>query len=242
MAFKFFFSFVPEPPKFKITSPLNEIFEAFRNPSNGVGFLEPLPSMPSMAFSSYDAIMWLYNRVEGATNPVDILEAFREKGFIAHASGDAKFPIVPGFYMYYITSQDISSADFRPPLGDNEAFSFEWMEVEIPLCFIVPPKLPQTPQNSSPSENDVTSFLKEVIPVKNIDGKLYKHSHLEVDLTQKVTDRIEFGHARYHKHFIPTNAFEIVVQWVAASGPIVYDLVSFKSLKNSNKQLNFIDL
>jgi hypothetical protein len=199
--------------------------------------------MPSMAFSSYDAIMWVYNRVEGATNPIEILEAFREKEFIAHASGDTKFPIVPGFYMYYITSQDTSSADYKPPLGDNEAFSFEWMEVQVPMHFIIPPKLPQT---SIPSENDVPSFLKDVIPVKNIDGKLYKHSHLEVDLTQKVTDRIEFGHARYHKHFIPTNAFEIVVQWVAASGPIVYDLVNYKIIPIlyffKKIYLNYLDL
>lgn len=125
--------------------------------------------------------------------------------------------------MYYITSQDKTSVDYRPPLGDNEAFSFEWMEVEIPLNFIIPPK-PQ--QNSTPTENNVPSFLKDSIPQKNIDGKLYKVSHLEVDLTQKVIDRVEFGHARYHKHFVPTNAFEIVVQWVAASGPIVNDLVS----------------
>lgn len=56
-----------------------------------MGFLEPLPSMPSMAFSSFDAIMWVYNRVEGATNPLEVLEAMREKGYIAHASGDTRY-------------------------------------------------------------------------------------------------------------------------------------------------------
>ena len=184
--------------------------------------------MPSLAFSSYDAIMWVYNRVEGATNPIEILEAMREKGFIAHASGDLKFPIVAGFYMYYISSQDVASVDYRPPLGDMEAFSFEWMEVEVPMSFIIPSK---ATQNATQNESDVPSFLKDSIPVKNIDGKLYKNSHLEVDLTQKVSDRIEFGHARYHKNYVPTNAFEIVVQWVAASGPIVYDLVREKFSK-----------
>ncbi|XP_070501407.1 GATOR complex protein Iml1 isoform X4 [Chironomus tepperi] len=219
--------FAPEPPKFKVTSPITEIFEAFRNPNNGVGFLEPLPSMPSLVFSSYDAIMWVYNRVEGVTNPLEILEAMRDQRLICHASGDIKMPIVPGFYLYYIVKQDISSSDYKPPLGDHEAFSFEWMEVEIPMAYITPPiKVTQTPttETTTPTENDVPSFLKEEIERKNLDGKLYRHSHLEIDLSQK-SDRTEWGHARYHKHFIPGNAFELVVQWVTASGPIVYDLI-----------------
>lgn len=173
--------------------------------------------------------MWIYNRVEGITNPVEILEAMRDQRLICHASGDIKMPIISGFYMYYIVPQDKSS-DYRPPLGDQEAFSFEWMEVEIPISLILPPqKASQTPSTAAPtiipSENDIPSFLKEEIERKNLDGKLYKHSHLEIDLSQK-SDRTEWGHARYHKHFIPGNAFEIVVQWVTASGPIVYDLVS----------------
>lgn len=203
-----------------MTSPIVEIFDAFRNSTTGVPFFEPLPSMPSLAFSSYDALIWVFNRVEGVTNPIEILELMREKNFIAHASGDLKIPIIPGFHMYYIVSQDTASSDYRPPLGDYEAFCFEWMEVEVPLNFIIP-----NTANDASNENDVPSFLKDVIPTKNIDGKLYKHSHLEVDIMQKVIDRVEFGHARYHKHFIPTNAFEIVVQWCAASGPIIYDLV-----------------
>lgn len=186
--------------------------------------------MPSLAFSSYDAIMWIYNRVEGVSNPLEILEAMREQRLICHASGDIKMPIIPGFYMYYIVQQDKNSSDFRPPLGDQEAFSFEWMEVEIPMSLITPPTKLASQSVSVPStisENDVPSFLKEEVERRNLDGKLYKHSHLEVDLSQK-SDRTEWGHARYHKHYIPGNAFEIVVQWVTASGPIVYDLVSLE--------------
>lgn len=223
-------SFAPDPPKFKVTSPINEIFEAFKNPVNGVPFFEPLPSMPSLAFSSYDAIMWIYNRVEGVTNPIEILEQMHEKNFIAHASGDKKIPIIPGFFMYYIVNQDPNSAEYRPPLGDIEAFTFEWMEVEIPLYYILPN---YNAELKDRSENEVPAFLRDAIISKQIDGKLYKNAHLEVDIMQKVIDRVEFGHARYHKHYIPTNAFELVVQWVAASGPIIYDLVRFKPLFTS---------
>jgi DEP domain-containing protein 5 len=181
--------------------------------------------MPSLTFSSYDAITWIMNRVEGVRNPLEILEMMREKSFIAHASGDPKVPIIPGFFMYYIVAQDVTSADYRAPLGDLEAFSYEWMEVEVPLDCII--NLSDNQMQNMLNEKDVPMFLRDEFPSKNIDGKLYKVAHLEVDLMQKVIDRVEFGHARYHKQFVPSNAFEIVVQWVAASGPIIYDLVSF---------------
>lgn len=73
-------------------------------------------------------------------------------------------------------------------------------------------------------ESDIAVFLRDEIEKRNLDGKLYKTSHLEIDLNNK-SDRTEFGHARYHRQFIPGNAFDISVQWVRASGPIVNDLV-----------------
>lgn len=53
---------------------------------------------------------------------------------------------------------------------------------------------------------------------------LYKHIHLEIDVSGK-SDRIEWGHARYQTVFRPDQAYELVVQWVTASGPIVSELV-----------------
>jgi cytochrome c oxidase assembly protein Cox11 len=54
---------------------------------------------------------------------------------------------------------------------------------------------------------------------------LYKHTHLEIDINAK-SDRIEWGHARYQSVYRVDRAFELVVQWVTASGTIVADLVS----------------
>lgn len=217
-------SFAPEPQKFKNTSAIAEIFEAFKNPTTGVGFLEPLPSMPSLAFSSYEAILWIHNRVENITSPVDILEAMRAKKLICHASGDFSMQIVCGFHLYYIVAQDTESPEYRKPLGDLEAFQNEWMEVEIPLEYIINTQTAQTPTEKTQIEIEVPSFLKEEVERKNLDGKLYRQSHLEIDLSSK-SDRVEWGHARYHRNMIPGNAFEITVQWITASGPIVYDLI-----------------
>lgn len=181
--------------------------------------------MPSLAFTSYDAIMWIYNRVEGVAQPIEILEAMRAKKLICHASGDPKMSIIAGFYLYYIVTQDYESADYKPPLGDLEAFENEWMEVEIPMKFVISnPSAAQSPTEVKLTENDVPSFLRDEVEKKNLDGKLYKQSHLEIDLSSK-SDRVEWGHARYHRHMIPENGFEIAVQWITASGPIVYDLI-----------------
>lgn len=220
-------SFAPEVPKFKTTSPINDIFEAFKNPLTGVGFSEPseskaIESMPSLAFSSLEAIMWIYSRVEEPVDPVEILEIMRSKGLICHASGDPTTPIIPGFYLYYIVNQDTASTEFRKALGDLEAFENEWMEVEIPMHFIKNNMAP-TPAPAE-KENDVPSFLKEHVERRNLDGKLFKQSHLEIDLNSK-SDRVEWGHARYHRQMIPGNAFELTAQWLTASGPIVFDLI-----------------
>jgi len=40
------------------------------------------------------------------------------------------------------------------------------------------------------------------------------------------SDRMEWGHVKHHTVLQPRFAFEIVVEWVTSSGPIVADLVS----------------
>lgn len=61
----------------KPTATLQEIFDAFKNPISGVGFLGPAQSMPSCTFVSYDAITWLQEHIEGPCNPIEILEDMR---------------------------------------------------------------------------------------------------------------------------------------------------------------------
>lgn len=60
----------------------------------------------------------------------------------------------------------------------------------------------------------------------------YKQTHLEVDIGNK-SERIEWGHARYHSVYSVDQAFELVIEWVAASGSIISELVRyFKNLLN----------
>lgn len=41
------------------------------------------------------------------------------------------------------------------------------------------------------------------------------------------SDRIEWGHARYQSVYRPDQAYELVTQWVTASGSIVSEMVDF---------------
>lgn len=54
---------------------------------------------------------------------------------------------------------------------------------------------------------------------------MYKHAYLDVDMSNK-SDRVEWGHLRYQSIFVPDYSYELVIQWVAASGSVVCDLVS----------------
>jgi DEPDC5 protein C-terminal region len=56
-------------------------------------------------------------------------------------------------------------------------------------------------------------------------GPNYKHTHLDIDVANK-SDRIEWGHAKYQPAFRSDRAYEFSVQWVAATGTVVSDLVS----------------
>lgn len=63
--------------KLSASAVLSEIFEAFRHPVTGVGFLAKVQSLPSQTFVSYDAINWLNNRIDGQCNTIEILERMR---------------------------------------------------------------------------------------------------------------------------------------------------------------------
>lgn len=63
-------------------------------------------------------------------------------------------------------------------------------------------------------------------------GPLYKESHLEIDINGK-SDRVEWGHAKYHTCYRPDLAYEMVIKWAAASGAIVADLVSYLIFNDS---------
>lgn len=54
-----------------------------------------------------------------------------------------------------------------------------------------------------------------------------------MDVNSK-SDRVEWGHARYQSLYRCDQAYEIIAQWVAASGSVVADLVCIKYKINNS--------
>lgn len=199
-----------------------------KHPVTGLGFLGPnTTSIPSCTFVAHDAIQWLQNRIEGgACDPMAILEKMRAEDLIRHASGDKSKRVIEGFMMYYMVQQNKDAKDCVKPLYDLHAFENEWMEVEV-----------QPPVQELFNSSGVPRFLREDVAVPKLDNlSLYKQIYLEVDTNQK-SDRVEWGHLRYHRVFQPGHAFEMVIQWVTASGPIVFEL--FQGWKRKAQQSRF---
>ncbi|XP_023160418.2 GATOR complex protein Iml1 isoform X6 [Drosophila hydei] len=208
--------------KFSANATLAEMFEAMKHPVNGVGFFTQTQSLPSCTFISYDALMWLKARVTNGRHPMDLLEAMRKERMICHASGDWDQPIVPGFVFYYVVQQDANAKDYAKPLNDYSAFVNEWLEIELQGCNFL--------WHDEPSPTHVPNFLRDTPAPQSWTAyckskRVCRKSHLEIDVNQK-SDRMEWGHVKHHTVMQPGFAFELVVEWVTSSGPIVSDLIA----------------
>ena len=53
----------------------------------------------------------------------------------------------------------------------------------------------------------------------------HKYVRVDVDGNNK-SDRPEWASARYHAYYSPNAAFELQLQWMVATGPILQDLVN----------------
>lgn len=85
-----------------------------------------------------------------------------------------------------------------------ETFEDDWMEVEVVY----------EPKSGDPRHSNHNSNKRQY----------YKRVYLDVDLGKK-SERQEWGHLQYQEGYRPNEAFELVVQWVQATGSIVAELV-----------------
>ncbi|XP_054266200.1 GATOR complex protein Iml1 isoform X3 [Macrosteles quadrilineatus] len=213
---------------------LLEVVDLMKHHLHGLTFVSPHTSLPGHVFVSADAVAWVKVHVENVTTyqqAVTLLEDLRKEKLICHASGDFSRPFIVGFHLYHIVNYD-PNKDEPKPLRDLQSFENEWLEVEV--------KPPQPPSS-------VPLFLREDLPSHCHDGQpgvlgaQYKHTHLEVDVQGK-SDRVEWGHCRYQSVYRPDRAYELVIQWMAASGTVVCELISGWARKAQANQLLMIPI
>ncbi|KAK9687602.1 Vacuolar membrane-associated protein Iml1 [Popillia japonica] len=208
-----------------------EILEAMKQPINGLGLLPTHQSLPQYTFISSDAINWLITHMEGVTTTEKAIKIFttmqRDK-LICHASGDITKPFVQGFFLYYIVYQN--DKERIQQCCDLTAFQNDWMEVEVkePLNCSTSTS-PSVPNNANTDpEEGVPHFLRdEINPYSQVDEfseSTFRRMLFDIDSTNK-SDRVEWGHVRYQTTFRPDQAYELVVEWLVASGSIVSELL-----------------
>lgn len=70
-------------------------------------------------------------------------------------------------------------------------------------------------------------FVYEISPgfSRDLAGLLFRNVNIDIDAGGR-SDRPEWGQAQYHNIFQPGEAFELIVEWMVATGYIIADLVS----------------
>lgn len=209
-----------ENKKLALGSTLAEVAEVMKDPVRGVYLLQRQPCLPALTFVAGDATAWVCDHVEGATSEtaaVDLLQKMLKSELICHASGDRHHPFIHGFFLYFFVTgnkeQDQVSLD---PLS----FHNEWHEVEVE-------PLPTPPRQVSTSLPPCPTFLQADLPLptpRRGRFKLYRTGHLDLDCNNR-SDRIEWGHIKYHSVFHQHQAYELIVQWLCATGTIVTELM-----------------
>ncbi|XP_050536568.1 GATOR complex protein Iml1 isoform X2 [Daktulosphaira vitifoliae] len=177
--------------------------------------------LPRHTFISYDAVTWLMSNVSNFVNRQEAVDRFQEilnEQLICHASGNYEHPFIDGFYMYYIPLSESPTEKSPFPQHEFQAFENEWVEVEVKPPILYPENTAFLVDNLMPiEENNINHDSRWKVP-------WYKEAHLEMDVNSK-SDRVEWGHARYQTIYRCDRAYEIIAQWVAASGSIVADLI-----------------
>ncbi|XP_042884438.1 GATOR complex protein Iml1-like isoform X5 [Penaeus japonicus] len=212
-----------ENKKVNLSSPLTEIVEMMRDPVKGVGLLNRQAGLPALTFIAADATTWICEHVEGASSEVmavDLLQKILKKELICHASGDRQHPFVHGFFLYFFVT---GNKEQDQVLYETSTYSTEWHEVEVEPLSTKPGGAPSVPRPSSPCPTFLQPELPTYIPWKG-RYSLYRIGLLDIDINNR-SDRIEWGHIKHHSLFSPLQAFELITQWLCATGSVVADLM-----------------
>ena len=223
-----------------------DVLQYLTDPVDGLSFVETQPGsglhqLPDCCFISAEAALWAIRAVEGVDTLVTAIEYMQqliEDGCIRHASGNKNLPFVYGFYLYFVVSGDRRpESNIILPLGYTVDQNFEWEWCEVAIS-----------ENSYRSMPACIEMFKEgPPPARPTETSAYhpkcQYKEVSVDVDPgRVSSREVWGTARYHAIFNPDTAFELTVEWLAAAGPILGDLIGTWSRKASTNGLHFLPI
>lgn len=216
-----------EPKKVSASSPPADIVEALKHPSEGICFLPIQSGVPQHSFISAEAVAWVKDQVEGIQTEMEAIQVIQKllkEGFICHASGLLDHPFVNGFYIYYFLDKNNKAVQNEE--ADLDAYRSEWFEVEL---------LPQNEESFTGTSDT------EVIESDMKKNLTFRSVNIDIDVSGR-SDRPEWGQARYHSIFQPGEAFEIIMEWMVATGYIIADLVLGWARKANSQGLQLVPI
>ncbi|GBM99482.1 GATOR complex protein DEPDC5 [Araneus ventricosus] len=168
----------------------------------------------------------------------ELKENLLEKDLICHVSRTKSHSFIYGFYLYYIGSandQDVKAWD-KDELSEKDAiylFEREWMEVELSPSFS---ELPTVESYNFPSDEDIWST-----PYLSTNKLKFKSCNIQIDQGTK-SGRQEWGQLRYMNIYRPYETFELVVEWMVATGNKAAELVQSWARKSNQYGLQLVPI
>lgn len=164
--------------------------------------------------------------------------------FIVHASGDKNQPFKRGFYLYSIIDEKTLDY-FSKHKMDIRTFERDWMEVGV-----------VHQQNSKLYDTfyeDSSDFLSHNYKPENSGKSLcsflcyfvystffcteFTFKNMILELEAYKSGRVEWVNVKYHSLYDPDQAFEMIIEWMVATGNAIPEVV-FAWNRNKNSDLH----
>lgn len=141
-----------------------------------------------------------------------IFNNFLDNDLIRLATGDHQPPFKRGFHLYCIMTEN-NRQFFEKNDIDKKYFERAWMEVGV---------VRQHNAKDFEYNENVNELLSNHC---NIQPPEFTFKNFTVELENK-TDRVEWVNVKYHSLYDPEQAFEMIIEWMVATGNAIPDIVS----------------
>ena len=178
-------------------------------------------SLPANTFISVEAVEWAKKNLGNVTSDAiaeNIFQQMLQLGLICHISNSKNIPFRAGFYLFCIHDEKIDEFFKNRAYDDNYDPDRLFMEVGV---------VPE--QNKTDIfDQDLTMECEVSSPAHGIDifDFTFRNIVFDLDHNSSKSGRVEWINVKYHSLYDPEQAFEIVLEWMVATGNAIPELVS----------------